>query len=52
VISKAANKGEEGSIEVEEEQVKEAATKGKGKKGRKPRCVASLYISTCQLITL
>jgi hypothetical protein len=50
--SKAANKGEEGSIEVEEEQVKEAAKKGKGKKGIKPRCVASLYISTCQLITL
>ena len=51
--SKATNKdGEEGSIEVEEEPVKTAATKSKDKKGKKSRCVASQYISTCQLITL
>ena len=41
--SKAANNdGEEGSIEVEEQPVKKAATKGKSKKEKKSRCVALL----------
>ena len=42
--SKAANNdGEEGSIEVEEQPVKKAATKGKGKKEKKSRCVTLQY---------
>ena len=42
--SKAANNdGEEGSVEVEEQPVKKAATKGKGKKEKKSRCVTLQY---------
>jgi len=44
--SKAANNnGEEGSIEVEKVPVKKAAMEGKGKKGKKTRCVAGFLIS-------
>ena len=46
---------DEESIEVEntkQQPVKEVAIKGKGKKGKKARCVAYLYTKTYDLLVI